>query len=200
VFHDDFHLRTLGPYLSATALLHPKVNVKQIVIALIDRLAAYAAREADSEPPEEIKRQKEEAARRLYEKLKKQNIGGYNEDNEDNEDNESNLNGKFVLQEEEDEDDEEEEKEKLENTGFEFGNIDREELKGETGFEFGNIDDDNNNNQTSETQLDETKQQGNSKSKEPPIKRFRGIPEDVKLFEVFWGQIVDLVKVRKDFI
>ncbi|CAG8519978.1 20611_t:CDS:10 [Rhizophagus irregularis] len=165
VFHDDFHLRTLGPYLSATALLHPKVNVKQIVIALIDRLAAYAAREADSEPPEVIKRQKEEAAKRLYEKLKKQNIGGYNEE----EDNESNSNGKF-----------------------------REELNGETGFEFGNINDDNN--QTSEPQPDETKQQGNNKSNEPPVKRFRGIPEDVKLFEVFWGQIVDLVKVRKDYI
>ncbi|PKY43750.1 vacuolar protein sorting-associated protein 35 [Rhizophagus irregularis] len=195
VFHDDFHLRTLGPYLSATALLHPKVNVKQIVIALIDRLAAYAAREADSEPPEVIKRQKEEAAKRLYEKLKKQNIGGYNEE----EDNESNSNGKFVLEEEEDEE-EEEEKEKLkEDTGFEFGNFEREELNGETGFEFGNINDDNNdNNQTSEPQPDETKQQGNNKSNEPPVKRFRGIPEDVKLFEVFWGQIVDLVKARPD--
>lgn len=194
MFHDDFHLRTLGPYLSATALLHPKVNVKQIVIALIDRLAAYAAREADSEPPEVIKRQKEEAAKRLYEKLKKQNIGGYNEE----EDNESNSNGKFVLEEEEDEE-EEEEKEKLkENTGFEFGNFEREELNGETGFEFGNIND--NNDQTSEPQPDETKQQGNNKSNEPPVKRFRGIPEDVKLFEVFWGQIVDLVKVRKDSI
>ncbi|CAG8480104.1 14921_t:CDS:10 [Acaulospora colombiana] len=110
VFHDDFHLRTLGPYLSATAQLHPKVNVKQIVIALIDRLAAYAAREADSEPPEVIKRQEEEAARRLAEKLRKQRIS----------------------------------------------------------------------------------------AQEPAVKKFRGIPEDVKLFEVFWGQIVDLVKARPD--
>ncbi|CAG8503241.1 24133_t:CDS:10 [Dentiscutata erythropus] len=92
VFHDDFHLRTLGPYLSACAQLHQKVNIKQIVIALIDRLAAYAAREADSEPPEVVKRQEEEAA----------------------------------------------------------------------------------------------------------LKKFRGIPEDVKLFEVFWGQVVDLVRARHD--
>jgi len=69
----------------------------------------------------------------------------------------------------------------------------REELNEETGFEFGNID----NDQTSEKQLDK---QGNSKSEEPSVKRFRGIPEDVKLFEVFWGQIVDLVKVRMDSI
>lgn len=49
VFPDEFHLRTLQPFLSATAQLHPKVDVKQIIIALIDRLAAYAAREAEGE-------------------------------------------------------------------------------------------------------------------------------------------------------
>jgi vacuolar protein sorting-associated protein 35 len=64
VFTDEFHLHTLGPFLSATAQLHPKVNIKQIVIALIDRLAAYAAREAENEDPEETKRQEEAAARR----------------------------------------------------------------------------------------------------------------------------------------
>ncbi|KAJ7467897.1 vacuolar protein sorting-associated protein 35 [Mycena latifolia] len=49
VFTDEYHLYSLGPFLSATAQLHPKVNIKQIVIALIDRLAAYAAREAENE-------------------------------------------------------------------------------------------------------------------------------------------------------
>ncbi|RIA86326.1 vacuolar protein sorting-associated protein 35 [Glomus cerebriforme] len=166
VFHDDFHLRTLGPYLSATAQLHPKVNVKQIVIALIDRLAAYAAREADSEPPEVIKRQEEEAAKRLAEKLKRQKIGSYSEDDE-----ESNINGKFILQEEDEEED--------------------EELR----VKIGNNESNENNDQTSETQLDKIKQQRNE---EPPVKKFRGIPEDVKLFEVFWGQIVELVKARPD--
>ncbi|CAG8500735.1 13480_t:CDS:10 [Acaulospora morrowiae] len=129
VFHDDFHLRTLGPYLSATAQLHSKVNIKQIVIALIDRLAAYAAREADSEPPEVIKRQEEEAARRLAEKLKKQRRSGYSDD--------------------------------------------KEEYK---------------NQQSDDEQT----------TQEPAVRKFRGIPEDVKLFEVFWGQIVDLVKARPD--
>ncbi|CAG8539961.1 11533_t:CDS:10 [Racocetra fulgida] len=52
----------------------------QIVIALIDRLAAYAAREADSEPPEVVKQQEEEAARRLAEKLRKQKISGYSDE------------------------------------------------------------------------------------------------------------------------
>ncbi len=65
-------MHTLGPFLSATAQLHPKVNIKQIVIALIDRLASYAAREAENEDPEETKRQEEAAARRLAEKVKTQ--------------------------------------------------------------------------------------------------------------------------------
>jgi vacuolar protein sorting-associated protein 35 len=49
VFPDEFHLRTLGPFLTATAQLHPRVNIKSIVIALLDKLAAYAAREAENE-------------------------------------------------------------------------------------------------------------------------------------------------------
>ena len=72
VFTDEFHLHTVGPFLSATAQLHPKVGVKQIVIALIYRLASYAAREADSEDSEETKRQEEAAARRRAEKVKLQ--------------------------------------------------------------------------------------------------------------------------------
>ncbi|CAG8651061.1 13744_t:CDS:10 [Funneliformis mosseae] len=157
VFHDDFHLRTLGPYLSATAQLHPKVNVKQVVIALIDRLAAYAAREADSEPPEVIKRQEEEAATRLAEKLKRQNIGGYHDIDDESQSNES---------------------------------FSHEETREDTEETYGNEDYD----QASETQPDKIKQQ--DRIDEP--KKFRGIPEDVKLFEVFWGQIVDLVKARPD--
>lgn len=56
VFTDEFHLHTLTPFLSATAQLHPKVNVKQIVISLIDRLAGFAAREAENETLEERER------------------------------------------------------------------------------------------------------------------------------------------------
>ncbi|KAJ3158528.1 Vacuolar protein sorting-associated protein 35 [Geranomyces michiganensis] len=47
VFHDDFHLRSLDSFLSATAQLQRNVNVKQIVISLIDRFASYAARARD---------------------------------------------------------------------------------------------------------------------------------------------------------
>jgi vacuolar protein sorting-associated protein 35 len=37
VFPDEFHLQTLSAFLRACAELHPNVNVKNIIIALIDR-------------------------------------------------------------------------------------------------------------------------------------------------------------------
>ncbi|KAJ3109779.1 Vacuolar protein sorting-associated protein 35 [Phlyctochytrium planicorne] len=52
VFQDDFHLRTLDSFLSATARLHRNVNVKQTVISLIDRFAAFAARARDEAEPQ----------------------------------------------------------------------------------------------------------------------------------------------------
>jgi len=45
VFPDEFHLSCLASFLEACAELQPLVNVKNIVIALIDRLAQFATRE-----------------------------------------------------------------------------------------------------------------------------------------------------------
>jgi vacuolar protein sorting-associated protein 35 len=37
---------------------------------------------------------------------------------------------------------------------------------------------------------------GKGKDKEGlPVRKFRGVPEDVQLFEVFWKQVVELIKV-----
>lgn len=41
VFPDEFHLRSLDPFLSATAQLQRNANVKQIVVSLVDRFARY---------------------------------------------------------------------------------------------------------------------------------------------------------------
>ncbi|XP_065347239.1 vacuolar protein sorting-associated protein 35 isoform X1 [Cloeon dipterum] len=54
VFPDDFHLQTLHSFLKACAELQPGVNVKNIIIALIDRLALYSQR-ADGGIPAEIR-------------------------------------------------------------------------------------------------------------------------------------------------
>lgn len=54
VFPDDFHLQTLNSFLRACAELHESVNVKNIIISLIDRLAQFAQNEEGTGIPPEI--------------------------------------------------------------------------------------------------------------------------------------------------
>ena len=54
MFPDEFHLQTLNTFLRACADLHQSVNVKNIIIALVDRLALFANRE-DGGIPKELK-------------------------------------------------------------------------------------------------------------------------------------------------
>ncbi|XP_013396942.1 vacuolar protein sorting-associated protein 35 [Lingula anatina] len=54
VFPDEFHLQTLTGFLKACADLHPDVNVKNIIIALIDRLAQFANKEEGVGIPQDI--------------------------------------------------------------------------------------------------------------------------------------------------
>ncbi|RCH90548.1 Vacuolar protein sorting-associated protein 35, partial [Rhizopus stolonifer] len=42
IFPDEFHMDTLTPFLATTAQLHFNVDVKVIIMALLDRLASYA--------------------------------------------------------------------------------------------------------------------------------------------------------------
>ncbi|XP_068624892.1 vacuolar protein sorting-associated protein 35 [Battus philenor] len=44
VFPDEFHLANLQPFLKSCAELQPGVNIKNIIIALIERLASYSQR------------------------------------------------------------------------------------------------------------------------------------------------------------
>ena len=43
-FPDDFHLRTLEPFLGACAQLQPGVQIKVILVSLLDRLADFASK------------------------------------------------------------------------------------------------------------------------------------------------------------
>ena len=187
VFTDEFHLHTLGPFLSATAQLHPKVNIKQIVIALIDRLAAYAAREAENEDPEETKRQEEAAAKRLAEKVRiqkaklRQNIVA------------NGANGSYTPT--------------VESSTNEWGSVPTSpatdkppSIKDSVTEESTLAGDGETEEGTAVEGEKEDKGKGKEKEKEPEkeqvvVKKFRGIPEDVKLFEVFWHQVVELIKV-----
>lgn len=70
VFPDEFHLHTLDQFLSAVARLNPHVNVKGIVVGLMDRLSSYAQREAESETPEQRKKTEEESIAQLLEQMR----------------------------------------------------------------------------------------------------------------------------------
>lgn len=70
VFPDEYHLHTLDQFLSATARLNPNVNVKAIVIGLMDRLSAYAEAESESAPKEDREKRESEAVAKLVEKLR----------------------------------------------------------------------------------------------------------------------------------
>lgn len=166
VFTDDFHLHTLGPFLSATAALHPRVNIKQIVIALIDRLAAYAAREAEDENPEERRKGEEEAARRLVERVRGARAGKKSAE------------------------------EVVTAGGDVWAPTPTTEADGETKPEASAaaVPEDANGEAKDDSALPTALDKG--KGKQGAVKKFRGIPEDVKLFEVFWQQVVQLIRVR----
>ena len=71
VFPDEFHLNTLDLLLSAIARLNPYVDLKKIIIGLMDRLSAYAARDAETNvDPESRKQTEEEAVSKLLENVK----------------------------------------------------------------------------------------------------------------------------------
>ncbi|KAL9112143.1 MAG: hypothetical protein Q9227_003520 [Pyrenula ochraceoflavens] len=70
VFPDEYHLHTLDKMLSAIAKLNPHVDMKKIVIGLMDRLSSYAQRELEAESPEERQKAEEEGTIRLMEKVR----------------------------------------------------------------------------------------------------------------------------------
>lgn len=150
VFTDDFHLRTLGPFLSATAQLHPKVNIKQIVIALIDRLAAYAAREAENDAVKENEPSTSAVGATSQ-------IGGASDP-------------------------------QISTTSTESRNGEQENAPGTASGEASSAG----------SPAKQSEDKGKSPEKDgdaPAVKKYRGIPQDVRLFEVFWHQVVELIKV-----
>ncbi|CZR61705.1 probable vacuolar protein sorting-associated protein 35 [Phialocephala subalpina] len=70
VFPDEYHLHTLDQFLAAVSRLNPHVNVKVIVIALMDRLSSYAARESEGQPKEDREKVEQDAIAKLLERVK----------------------------------------------------------------------------------------------------------------------------------
>lgn len=70
VFPDEYHLHTLDQFLGAVSRLNPHVNVKAIVIGLMDRLSDYAERESQNEPEQDRGKIEEQALADLLERVK----------------------------------------------------------------------------------------------------------------------------------
>lgn len=179
MFTPDFHLVTLTPFLSATAQLHPKVAIKSIVIAMIDRLASYAAKEAENEPPEERRRGEDEAKRKLEREVQRQ------------------RDRRRTLMEQE-------QRQRDLDDGLPPPAMSAAVQKGEETEGWGaavNVLPPGHPDADASRDLDvpggnlidgqEVKPIG----ADGKVRKFRGIPEDVKLFEVFWQQVVNLIKV-----
>lgn len=152
VFPDEFHLHTLDQLLAATARLNPHVNIKAIVIGLMDRLSAFAAREADSKTPEERQKEEEESVATLMERLKVSKAAA-------EETSKSTENG--------------------EPTNGEPASAD------ET---------------TTEEPSSESPAKDESEAPSQPngdSLKHKGIPADVKLFEIFYEQVIHLVSMQR---
>jgi vacuolar protein sorting-associated protein 35 len=152
VFPDEFHLHTLDQFLSATARLNPHVNVKSIVIGLMDRLSAYAAREAETEGTENKQANEQEALTALLEKLK------VTKDNVQDSSPKPAENGQ--------------------ETNGENGGTTEESATTETPAE------------TPSTEVTDGQTNGETT-------KSRGIPDNIKLFEIFHEQVINLVSMQR---
>ena len=158
VFPDEFHLITLDQLLGAISQLNPHVNIKAIVIGLMDRLSAYAAREAESDEPQDRQKSEEEAATALMEKLKiskeTKEVAAKPEDTKAGQTNGNAVNGDGPS---------------------------------------------SNADQSSQDRQDkpEPKEEINGLKDVESAPRKRGIPENVKLYEIFYDQVTHLVSAQR---
>ncbi|TLD30447.1 hypothetical protein PspLS_02245, partial [Pyricularia sp. CBS 133598] len=172
VFPDEYHLHTLDQFLAAVSRLNPHVNVKAIVIGLMDRLSDYAERESQNEPEEDRETMEADAIAELLEKVK---IA----------------------------------RENAESSGpppppppeehtkrLEMGdeNIARTEADVDSSAETSGQD--GQSIADSEATAVNGQDGEDNGEQQEPVKKHRGIPENVKLYEIFFGQVKNLVQAQ----
>ncbi|KAI1363138.1 vacuolar protein sorting-associated protein 35 [Xylaria arbuscula] len=164
VFPDEFHLHTLDQFLGAVSRLNPHVNVKAIVIGLMDRLSAYAERESQQNVTDDKAKLEEEALADLLEKIR---IGKEQQESKPApvepapESNGDQSNGEAGAETE------------------------TSPAPAESESVAPSIAD------TETTAVDNTQEQPTSTSDAG-----RGIPQDVKLYEIFFDQVNNLVSAQ----
>jgi len=164
VFPDEFHLHTLDQFLAAVSRLNPHVNVKAIVIGLMDRLSDYAERESQNETEEDREKIEERALADLLEKVK--------------------LNSSAAEQPSS--------SSPAEAQAEPPQNGDA--LKDDAASTAETLSKDTDTEAT--PSIAETEATAvNGEDGEPP-KKHRGIPENVRLYEIFFGQVQNLVQAQ----
>ncbi|KAL2192428.1 vacuolar protein sorting-associated protein 35 [Corynascus similis CBS 632.67] len=159
VFPDEFHLHTLDQFLGAVSRLNPHVNVKAIVIGLMDRLSDYAERESQNESEEDREKMEEEALANLLERVRLNALGATQSASASPEDTGASKNG--------------------DNADDDAGSQ-TETLRAD--------DQTASVAETEGTAVDGDEQQ--------QATRRRGIPENVPLYEIFFGQVKNLVEAQ----
>ena len=155
MFPDEFHLHTLDQFLPATARLHHHVNIKAIVIGLMNRLSTYAAREAEAESLEKRRSLEEEAVTDMVNRLR---IAGVAKSNPSQE---GPSEGPPLQQDE----------------GVHTnGRLNSDHPPGAAARSTGN---------------------GTPDERPTTDGKQRSIPDDIKLYEVFYDQVVRLVNVQR---
>lgn len=174
VFPDEFHLHTLDQFLAAVSRLNPHVNIKAIVIGLMDRLSAYAARESEEESLEERQKFEEEAITKLLEDVK---LG-----NEKREEAKKTVAEQADAKKEDQQDENPEESADRTDAESEATKVDDEA----THVADGRTPDD--------APQDELKANGEGEA--ASTSKHRGIPDNVKLYEIFFDQVMNLVTAQ----
>lgn len=163
VFPDEFHLNTLDQLLSAIARLNRNVNIKAIVIGLMDRLSSYAAGESESGSPEDRRVMEEEATAKLLERLQISQESK-NADAKPNKPDKEQTNGEHVNGDK-----------SIESSVSTAG---PSEIDGQSSAD------------TNSTAVD-------GEELKFSAKKNRGIPEHVKLYEIFYDQVINLVNTQR---
>ncbi|KAL8694681.1 MAG: hypothetical protein Q9218_000692 [Villophora microphyllina] len=158
VFPDEFHLNTLDQLLSAITRLNPHVNVKSIVIGLMDRLSSYASRESESEPPGDRQQNEQEALAQLLEATRISK-------------------------------DTKQQKPEKQQTAPEQPDGDQVDGESAEGVSKGHDHEPQVQNKDTAQPL--------ANGNEDLSRKHRGIPDNVKLYEIFYSQVTNLVNAQR---
>lgn len=174
VFPDEFHLHTLDQFLAAVSRLNPAVNVKVIVIGLMDRLSAYAAQNKSTESTEDRQKIEADAIAELLEKVRINNQPL----------SEIRAKGKEVAREGESDD----------RPAQESTDEPAPPATDETTGAGAEAETDSNG----AAKEDKDTSNGASTSESDPTTetKLNGIPDNVKLYEIFFEQVMNLVNAQ----